>query len=163
MSHSTSFVVSSAILVVILSLTGCAAPLTSDHYNAAETRTAADVNFGKIVHLSTVALNGNNSGLGASAGGGLGAIAGSTNGIGIKSIASAAAGGILGSMLGSASEEAATRKTGIELIIQLDGGRAIAVVQEKSNVIYKLGQRVRVMTMGGTTRVTIDETTMLTQ
>ncbi len=135
--------------------------LNNDHYSSSEARSVADVAFGKIVHLREVTLDGSNTGIGSNGLSTLGSIAGSTNGFGLKSFASSAAGGMLGSIIGTGAEELATRRHGLEFVIQLESGRTIAVVQQRDQTHYQLGQRVRVMILNTSTRVVPDDDTLL--
>jgi outer membrane lipoprotein SlyB len=134
--------------------------MTGDHYSASEARSVAEVSFGKIVHLREVTLDGSNSGTGSNGLSLMGSIAGSANGFGLKSYATSAGGGLLGSIVGTGVEERVTRKHGLEFVIQLDGGRTIAVVQQRDNTVYQVGQRVRVMVLNTSTRVVPDEDTL---
>ena len=54
---------------------------------------------------------------------------------------------------GAALEEVATRKPGVEVTVRLENGRVIAVVQEDQGEGFRVGERVRVVNDGGTTRV----------
>ena len=58
-------------------------------------------------------------------------------------------------MAGAAAEELATRSDGIEFIIELDNGRTLAVVQEPDGTPWQIGQRVRVLEIGGRYRVSL--------
>jgi outer membrane lipoprotein SlyB len=63
-------------------------------------------------------------------------------------------GAVVGGMAGAASEEAITRKPGLEITVRLDSGRMLAVVQEDSGEKFAVGERVRLLESGGQTRVT---------
>ena len=56
-------------------------------------------------------------------------------------------------LAGAALEEVATRKPGVEVTVRLENGRVIAVVQEDQGEGFRVGERVRVVNDGGTTRV----------
>ena len=62
-------------------------------------------------------------------------------------------GSIVGSAIGSSIGEAATRKDAVELLITLDDGKVISIIQESSNRVYVVGSRVKVITSAGKTRV----------
>ena len=52
-------------------------------------------------------------------------------------------------------EEGTTRQKGIEVTVKLDGGRMIAITQAADDKeTFKVGDRVRILSGGGTTRVT---------
>ena len=54
---------------------------------------------------------------------------------------------------GSAIEESATKKNAQEITVKLDSGQLIAVVQEAGE-LFNPGERVRVLSGDGSTRVT---------
>ena len=61
---------------------------------------------------------------------------------------------VAGGVAGGLAEEAATRKQGVEITVRKDNGRIISVVQEVSgSASVHAGDRVRVLTLGGTTRI----------
>jgi len=79
-------------------------------------------------------------------------VLGSTVGKGKGSTLAALGGAALGAVGGAVAEEKLTQKTGLEITVQLDSGSILAVVQE-ADVMFSVGERVRVLTGGGTTRV----------
>lgn len=158
----TSLKISALLLAATTVLCACMTPLTANNYNPAEARTVQEVSFGKVIGMRQVAIDGINTGQGIATGGLAGAIAGSTYGTGNVNVLATAGGGLLGSVLGQGAEELVTRKNGVELIIALDGGRIVVVVQEQSkNTVFEMGQRVRLMVSGSATRVIPDSTTSL--
>lgn len=54
---------------------------------------------------------------------------------------------------GAAAEEAVTRQDGVEITVKLDSGRVLAITQAADEE-FRVGDRVRVLTGGGVTRVT---------
>jgi len=54
---------------------------------------------------------------------------------------------------GQAAEQVATRKTGLEITVKLDSGALVAVVQEADEA-FKPGERVRILSGSGVSRVT---------
>jgi outer membrane lipoprotein SlyB len=83
----------------------------------------------------------------------LGGIAGSHVGGGSGQIAGAVGGAILGGILGSNIERSANERQGIEVTVLLDNGKYISVVQE-ADELFRPGDRVRILSGRGTTRVT---------
>ena len=81
------------------------------------------------------------------------AVAGSAVGGGRGSTIGAILGAVAGGVAGSAIEEGATRKDGVEITIRLDNGNIIAITQEADET-FRPGDRVRVLSGGGTSRVT---------
>ena len=62
---------------------------------------------------------------------------------------------LAGGVAGSAVEEGTTRQKGVEITVKLDGGRMIAVTQAADDKeMFKAGDRVRILSGGGVTRVT---------
>jgi outer membrane lipoprotein SlyB len=100
-----------------------------------------------------VVLQGSQSGIGAVAGGATGGIAGSTVGQGKGSSVAGVLGAVAGGVAGQAIEEKVTRKDALEITVRLDSGELRAIVQE-ADVDIRPGQRVRLLTSGGVTRVT---------
>jgi len=135
-------------------LTGCASGLGSGDYERKEARRVYEVKMGVVESVRQVKLEGTESGVGAAAGGVVGGIAGSKVGGGKGSAIGAVVGAVAGGLGGAAAEEALTRKAGLEIVVRLDSGRTIAVVQEDTGESFARGDRVRVLESGGQARVT---------
>ncbi|MCP5278927.1 MAG: glycine zipper 2TM domain-containing protein [Thiobacillus sp.] len=135
-------------------LTGCASGLGSGDYERTEARRVYEVKMGVVESVRQVRLEGTESGVGAVAGGAIGGIAGSSVGGGKGSAVGAVLGAVAGGMAGAAAEEVTTRKTGVEIVVRLDSGRTIAVVQEDAGETFARGDRVRMLESGGQARVT---------
>ena len=59
-----------------------------------------------------------------------------------------------GGLLGAATEEDFTRTQGVEITVREDDGSLRAYVQAvQENEIFRVGERVRIMTVDGTSRV----------
>lgn len=82
-----------------------------------------------------------------------GGIAGSTVGQGKGSSVAGVLGAVAGGVAGQAIEEKVTRKDALEITVRLDSGELRAIVQE-ADADIRPGQRVRLLTSGGVTRVT---------
>lgn len=133
---------------------GCAAPPRGGaDYRGYETRQAQTVQFGVVESVRNVRINATESGVGTTSGAVLGGIAGSTIGQGRGSVAGAVAGAVIGGIAGQAIERDANQRPGVEITVKLEGGRMIAVVQEADDN-FRPGDRVRVLTGAGGTRVT---------
>jgi outer membrane lipoprotein SlyB len=101
-----------------------------------------------------VAIEGTKTGIGAATGAAVGGIGGSTIGGGKGSTAAAVLGAVAGGVAGGMVEEGATKKQGVEITVRLDSGQIIAIVQQVSpNINFNVGDRVRVLTLNGETRV----------
>lgn len=136
-----------------LVLGGCASGLGGGTYSRGEARRAMVVQFGTIEGVRGVQLEGTKSPVGTVSGAAVGGIAGSSVGGGRGSAIGAVLGAVAGGLAGSAIEEGVTRKPGVEVTVQLDNGQYLAVVQEDEGERFMLGERVRILRDGGTTRV----------
>ena len=134
-------------------LVGCASGLGGKDYSRDQARTTQEVQLGVVESVRTVKIEGTKSIVGTGAGAVVGGVAGSKIGGGKGSIIGATAGAVLGGLGGAAAEEAITRQDGLEITVKLDSGRIIAVTQA-ADEDFRVGDRVRVLTGGGTTRVT---------
>jgi len=136
-----------------LLLAGCPAGLGGSDYSRSQARTVQEVRMGVVESVREVTLEGTKSPIGAGAGAVVGGVAGSTVGGGRGSVVGAAVGAVLGGVGGAAAEEAITRQKGVEVTVKLDSGRMIAVTQAADQE-FRVGDRVRVLTGSGVTRVT---------
>jgi outer membrane lipoprotein SlyB len=100
-----------------------------------------------------VRLHGPNTGVGAAAGSMLGMVGGSYVGGGSGQFVGAVAGTILGGIIGNNVEQSSTERPGVEVTVLLDSGKYLAVVQENTEP-FRAGDRVRVLSGRGLTRVT---------
>jgi outer membrane lipoprotein SlyB len=137
----------------LLLLTGCPAGLGSKDYSRDQTRTVQDVQIGIVESVRAVNIEGTKTAVGPATGAVAGGVAGSTVGGGKGSVVGATVGALLGGLGGAALEEAATRQPGLEITVRLDSGKLIAITQAPDEE-FKPGERVRVLSGGGTTRVT---------
>lgn len=143
-----------AILLVPALLAGCASGLGSGDYERTEARRVYEVKMGVVESVRQVRLEGTDSGVGTIAGGVVGGVAGSELGGGKGAAIGAVLGAVAGGVAGKATEEVVTRKPGLEIVVRLDSGRTIAVVQEDTGESFARGDRVRVLESGGQARVT---------
>ncbi len=133
-------------------LFGCASGTGGKDYSREQTRVVQEVQMGVVEAVREVNIEGTKSPVGAGAGAVVGGVAGSTVGGGKGSVVGAAVGAVLGGLGGAAAEEAITRNKGVEITVKLDSGRLIAVTQT-ADESFQVGDRVRILTGGGTTRV----------
>jgi outer membrane lipoprotein SlyB len=137
-----------------LTLGGCTSSLTGDSYSRDEARQVQTVRMGTIDSLRPVKIEGTKTPIGAGAGAVVGGVAGSAIGGGRGSIITAVIGAVAGGLIGSASEEGLTRTQGVEITVREDDGTMRAYVQAVAeNEIFRVGERVRIMTVNGTSRV----------
>lgn len=141
-------------LAALLALGGCQSSLTGDTYSRDEARAVQTVRMGTIESLRPVKIEGTKTPIGAGAGAVVGGIGGSGIGGGRGSAVMAVVGAVAGGLLGAAAEEGLTRTQGVEITVREDDGTMRAYVQEvEPNQVFRVGERVRIMTVNGTSRV----------
>lgn len=131
---------------------GCASSNSGSVYRRGEARVEQTVRMAVVESVRAVTIEGTKSPVGTVAGGAVGGIAGSTIGQGRGSAVGAVVGAVIGGIAGSAAEEGVTRRAGAEITVRLDNGEFRAIVQEADEQ-FKPGERVRLVSTGGTTRV----------
>lgn len=135
-------------------LSGCASNLSGESYSRDEARVPQQVQYATVQQVRPVKIEGTKTPIGAGAGAVIGGVAGSTAGGGRGSAIAAAAGAVAGGLLGAAAEEGMTREQGVEVTVRYDNGQTIAIVQAASkDETFKVGDKVRVLTVNGNTRV----------
>jgi outer membrane lipoprotein SlyB len=146
------FLIASLVSVVVLA--GCAmTPNSSNVYQSYQTQGEQSVRFGVVESVRNVIINSGQTGVGTVGGAVLGGLAGSTIGHGRGSVAGAVGGAIVGGLIGQQVEKSANTKAGLEITVRLDNGRLTAVTQD-ADVPFYPGDRVRLLSEGGITRVT---------
>jgi outer membrane lipoprotein SlyB len=134
-------------------LGGCASSMSGSAYTREQARQVQEVRMGVVESVRQVQIEGTKSNVGTAAGAVAGGIGGSNIGEGKGSAVGAVLGAVVGGIAGAAAEEGITRKQGLEITVKLDGGRMIAITQEADEEFHP-GDRVRVLSGGGVTRVT---------
>lgn len=134
-------------------LGGCASSMSGGAYSRGQARQAQEVQMGMVESVRNVKIEGTKSPVGTGAGAVIGGIAGSNVGSGKGSTVATILGAVAGGVAGSAIEEGVMSKDGLEITVKLDNGRMIAVTQEADEQ-FRVGERVRVLSGGGVTRVT---------
>jgi len=132
---------------------GCATHSTPSTFNRSEVGTARTVEMGTVRGLRDVTIQNDQRTVGTATGAALGGIAGSTLGSGTRANT---AGAVAGAVAGGAAGNAMARSTraGVEVTVELDSGRTIAVTQDGTSQQFRVGDRVQVSSDGTTTRVT---------
>ena len=109
--------------------------------------------FATVVSVDRVILAGDGD-TGAIAGALIGAVAGSSvTDSETESDIAGVLGALVGSAMGSKVGDAATRKPAIELLLDLDSGKTVAIIQEESDYVFATGQRVKIIKNKGKSRV----------
>jgi outer membrane lipoprotein SlyB len=145
------------VLAGSLMLSGCASMGSSaDVYSASQAQHEETVRMGTVESVRDVTIDsasGQALPYGAIGGGLLGAVAGSAVGQGRGSLISGIIGGIAGAMAGDQVENHFGRERGVEITVRLDDGDLRAVTQSANGAMFRTGERVRLLTGNGITRV----------
>lgn len=146
-----------AVAVVVASaavLAGCAHDTASSSvYSYGQAQREQVVRLGTVQSVRPVTIQQDRtSGAGVAAGGALGGVAGSGIGGGRGQVLAAIGGGLLGAYAGDKIEHAAGKTRGLEIVVLLDNGET-RVVAQADDVPIGVGQRVRMISGGGPTRV----------
>ena len=109
--------------------------------------------LGTIIDLTYVTIEGDRE-LGAAAGALIGGAAGkNVTDSETESDIAAIIGGVVGSAVGSEVGSNLTSKDGVELLIETNSGKLISIIQEVSNLNFKVDQKVRIIKRNGKSRV----------
>ena len=109
--------------------------------------------FATVVSINQVILSGDGD-TGALTGAIIGGMAGtSVTDSKTESNISGVLGALAGSAVGSKIGDAATRKTAIELLLDLDSGKTVSIIQEEGNYSFDINQRVKIIQNKGKSRV----------
>lgn len=148
-----SNVVLPAVISVVVLVSGCASAPNNHTFSSSQAGVAQSVEWGVVQSLRPVTIQNDQRGIATGTGAVLGGIAGSTLGSGTRANTAGAVGGaVAGGAAGNAL--AAGTTAGVEITVKLDqSGNSLAVVQAGSPNEFRVGDKVRVTSGGGTTRV----------
>jgi len=133
-----------AVLLTIV-MAGCTPKsMSGDVYSRERAQKVQTVEYGEVVEVRQILIEGTKSGLGAVGGGALGGALGSGVGSGAGSTIAVVGGVIVGALAGGAAEEAATKTPGVEVTVRMDAGNTIALVQGVDPPV-RAGDRVRIL------------------
>jgi outer membrane lipoprotein SlyB len=108
-----------------------------------------------VLSVRPVTVEGQQSGIGGTAGGVVGAIAGGSIGSGRRdNTVGGVLGAVAGAVVGNAIERASTKEEAVEVMVQLRNGERRAIVQAKGTEELRAGDPVIIVTTGGKVRVT---------
>ncbi|MCR2746154.1 glycine zipper 2TM domain-containing protein [Limnobacter parvus] len=158
MAKSVQFSFRSTGAVALIALSalaaGCATQSSSGQvYREGETRRAQIVEQGVVESVRNVTIQGDTNNVGTAAGGIVGGIAGSNVGGGSGRAVGAVLGAVAGGLAGQAVERNASTRAGLEITVRMDNGTLRAYVQDADDQ-FRPGDRVRIVSSGGTSRVT---------
>jgi outer membrane lipoprotein SlyB len=134
-------------------LSGCVGGLGGSDYARGEARQEQSVRTGVVERVREVRLEGTRSNIGTLAGGVAGGIGGAQVAHGWLGALGALAGAVGGGLVGQALEEGVTGRKGLEITVKLDNGSLVSVTQEADEE-FAPGERVRIVSGGGVSRVT---------
>jgi outer membrane lipoprotein SlyB len=141
--------------LALTTLAGCATqPRSASVYRAGEAQREQIVRMATVESIREVVIDRGQTGVGPGAGAVIGGVAGSGIGQGRGSVIGAVGGAVVGGVIGQAIENQAGKVPGLEITVKLDSGELRAVVQEVDGQQFKPGDRVRLLSQGGVTRVT---------
>jgi outer membrane lipoprotein SlyB len=143
-----------ALMLTCLLLAGCQRP-GQNVYSAREVGRTSLVNFGTVVAVRDVNVQGESSGLGGAAGAAAGGIGGSQIGRGGGNAAATLGGVVAGALIGALVEQAAANRTATEYVVTMQTGVTLTLVQDRNEgeAPINVGDRVMVQLSGGKQRV----------
>ena len=141
-------------------LTGCGIGDTNTTYDRAQIGRQGVTSVGRIISMTQIDIAGSSEGgtlVGAGLGGVAGGIAGSTVGKGkgssLMTLAGAAVGALAGGAVGGATQQAATKDTAYEFLVQKGNSDNVISVVQTNELGLKPGDNVILVTIDGTTRI----------
>lgn len=142
------------ILLPLLAISaGCVSSKSGDVYRRDQAGREQTVRMATVESVREVLMEGTKSPIGTVAGAAIGGIAGHTMGGGRGSDVMAIVGAVAGGLAGAAIEEGVTRRMAVEITARLDNGKIIAVVQESAPYEFRPGDRVRIISSYGESRI----------
>ena len=141
-------------VIFAMSMVGCSYnSLRPEIVDRSDAQRMQTVVFATVVSIDRVILSGDGD-TGAVAGAIIGGVAGSSVTDSEKeSDIAGVLGALVGSAVGSKIGDAATRKPAIELLLDLDSGKSVSIIQEEGDYSFAVGQRVKIIKNKGKSRV----------
>ncbi|KVD61020.1 glycine zipper 2TM domain-containing protein [Burkholderia ubonensis] len=146
-----------AMMAAAATLAGCVTPPGSaDVYSVGQAQREQTVRMGTVESVRATRIQGDGGGsvLGSLGGGALGAVAGSAIGGGRGSVLTTIASGIAGAVAGNAVGQGLSSAHGVEVTVRLDNGELRSIAQAATSEVFRAGDRVRLLSSAGVTRVT---------
>ncbi len=106
-----------------------------------------------VLNVRSVVVEGDQSGMGAAAGGVIGGVAGSSVGGNREQVIVGVLGAVAGAVAGNAVERYGTREEANEILLQFANGERRSIVQAKGSEVFEPGEPVILVITGGKTRV----------
>jgi outer membrane lipoprotein SlyB len=133
-----------AVLLTVVTAGCTPKSMSGDVYSRERAQKVQTVEYGEVVEVRQILIEGTKSGLGALGGGALGGALGSGVGHGAGTTIAVVGGAIVGALAGGAVEETATKTPGVEVTVRMDAGNTIALVQGVDPPV-RAGDRVRIL------------------
>lgn len=140
------------LLLTALALAACTTT-NPDVVQKGDAQRMSQIQDATVLSVRPVTIDGNQSGIGAAAGGVVGGISGSSVGGRREAAVVGVLVAIVGSVIGNAIERTATREDAVEYLLQLRNGERRALVQAQGGEMMQPGDPVILVTTGGKTRV----------
>jgi len=141
-----------AVFLGVLLLAGCATP-GNNTVDRTDVGQINEVEYGEVVAVRPVTIDGSRTGVGTVAGAIIGGAAGSeVGGDGTTNLIVGVVGAVIGGIIGNEVEREVTKGEGFEYTIRLDNGRTITVVQAGRQMLYP-GDRVEIVYGGRRVRI----------
>ena len=141
-------------LMIAMFMVGCSySSLKPEVVDRSSAQRMQTVVFATVVSIDQVILAGDGD-TGSVVGAVIGAVAGaSVTDSETESDIAGVLGGLVGSAIGAKVGDAATRKPAIELLLELDSGPTVSIIQEAGDYSFSAGQRVKIIKNKGKSRV----------
>lgn len=132
---------------VMVTGAGCASRHGGRTYSRGEALAPQSVNYGTLMEIEEVMIEGTKTAVGTIAGGLLGGVLGHSVGGGSGKDIATVGGAVAGAAAGSAVEEAVTKQKAYAMTVRLDSGETYNYVQAKGKGkdLFSVGQRVKVL------------------
>ena len=134
-----------SVSVVILGLLTACVSQRGTTYSRHDTQRSWTVREATVVQIVEATIEGQHSAIGTFGGGYIGNSVGRTVGAGAGSTIAGAVGAVAGAIAGKQTEKAVTREKAWELLVEMQGGETLAIVQPADQTFGE-GEKVRVYT-----------------
>lgn len=154
-TKSVALLLAAALMLSAPVLSGCSPQVGGTDYATSGAQGGYDVVYGTVVSVRTVKINNDSTAstaLGTIGGGVVGGIIGNMFGGGHGKTLTTLGGVLAGAALGNVGSSALGSQTGVEVTVDLDNGKTMAVVQG-ADMTFRPGQRVKILRGQNTTRV----------
>ena len=133
------------VVLLAVALAGCQPKrMSGDVYSRERAQKIQTVEYGQVLEVRQILIEGTKSGVGALAGGAMGGALGSGIGRGAGTTIAVVGSAIAGAAAGSVAEESVTKQPGLEVTVRMDTGQTFALVQGVDPPI-RAGDRVRIL------------------